>query len=402
MRVIDADSHFIEPLDWIQQADPELAAEVPDALSVSEFAEVIFGELLATLPDDQRPALRELLAPKLGALAGQPGGAGRTSVSDAERKIKAGPLARSLRPLGAHDADERLRFCDERGIDIQLISPTAALGNIVLVSRSQPHLKLRLIQAYNTWAATTLSAHIDRLIPVTMIDLEDVRWAVGELERMRAAGSRAFLFPLNPIAGRSLGDPAYDPIWDAALTLGMIPLMHVGFGRVEIDPSWASIGGTVVAKNLARISMAQTAVIPQLALASMIYGGVFDRYPDLTVVCQEFGLWWIEHWVDKVGPISRDGGRNSGAAFGWELRCLPVDYLQRNIRFSPLYGQRVDRLIEALGPDIVVFASDYPHPEGSEDAKQHFDEQLAGPQFDADTRSKFFGGTMEQLLAKGR
>ena len=47
-----------------------------------------------------------------------------------------------------------------------------------------------------------VDGHTDRLIPVTQIDLHDIDWSLGEMTRMREAGSRAFVIPEAPVRGR--------------------------------------------------------------------------------------------------------------------------------------------------------------------------------------------------------
>jgi predicted TIM-barrel fold metal-dependent hydrolase len=42
----------------------------------------------------------------------------------------------------------------------------------------------------------------------------------------------------------------------------------------------------------------------------------------------------------------------------------PVKAFRRNVWISPFHEDRLDRLIEAIGADHVLFGSDYPHPEG--------------------------------------
>ena len=55
MPVIDVDSHFYEPFDWLESVDPELAAEVPRGDPLDVALSTAFGEVLSTLPDAVRP-----------------------------------------------------------------------------------------------------------------------------------------------------------------------------------------------------------------------------------------------------------------------------------------------------------------------------------------------------------
>ena len=55
MRVIDVDSHFLEPVDWLQQVDPGLAAEIPPADPIERIVQGVVGDLLEVVPRSQRP-----------------------------------------------------------------------------------------------------------------------------------------------------------------------------------------------------------------------------------------------------------------------------------------------------------------------------------------------------------
>ena len=49
MRVIDVDSHFMEPIDWLEQVDPALAKEIPpsDESFIERVVQGVVGDLLA-------------------------------------------------------------------------------------------------------------------------------------------------------------------------------------------------------------------------------------------------------------------------------------------------------------------------------------------------------------------
>ena len=55
MTVIDVDSHFFEPFDWLDKTDPELAAEIPEVDELTLVLTTAFGEVLAALPPQNRP-----------------------------------------------------------------------------------------------------------------------------------------------------------------------------------------------------------------------------------------------------------------------------------------------------------------------------------------------------------
>lgn len=395
MTVIDVDSHWWEPLGWLDEADPALADEVERSVPPQGFAEVVFGEVIAELPPAQQAAFLALLPARLGA-----GGGRGARGAELEKRLADSPIARIVNQKGARDAAARLEACDEQGIDVQLVNPTLALGELQRLRRHRPELLPRLCRAYNDWSADRVAGHTDRLVPTALVDLADPAAAIAELARMRGRGSRAWLVPLHPVGDRSIAHVDFEPVWAASVDLGMIPVMHVATGSVVFDPAWCETGRPDAARAAFLLASSQNAQIPQIPLAALVLNGVFERHPRLVVLCSEFGLSWVPGWLDKLGPASRDGTPNIGALLGWSLPRRAQDYVATNVRFSPLRGQRVDELIRVLGPESVCFASDYPHPEGSATARADFSRALEERASDAD-RERFFGGNAAALLAAG-
>src|SRR5262244_3663115 len=126
MRVIDVDSHFLEPVDWLARVSPALAAEIPPCDPIERIVQGVVGDLLEVVPRSQRPAnLLDLLAPS-----------GR----------------RHLEAMLAMNAAARLRFCDEHGIDVQFLNPTLGIGPFAAATKAgRPDLARRSLEAFNTW-----------------------------------------------------------------------------------------------------------------------------------------------------------------------------------------------------------------------------------------------------------
>jgi len=66
------------------------------------------------------------------------------------------------------------------------------------------------------------------------------------------------------------------------------------------------------------------------------------------------------------------------------------------VRVAPFAGEPVGWLIEQLGPDMLCFASDYPHPEGTRDPIGKFEATMEG--IDPAARAAFFAGNSESFL----
>ena len=55
MRVVDVDSHYFEPPDWLSQVDPALAAEISPGDPIERVVRFVVGDLLDVVPRDQLP-----------------------------------------------------------------------------------------------------------------------------------------------------------------------------------------------------------------------------------------------------------------------------------------------------------------------------------------------------------
>jgi predicted TIM-barrel fold metal-dependent hydrolase len=394
MRVIDVDAHFFEPFTWLSSIDKELADELTATLPPASFADNVFGEILANIPDDQREQFDDVdLSFKfLGEGSGK-----KVTPEQAEEMIEGTHLESVLRARGACDADERLAVNDEQSIDVQFLNPTTALPEYRRVYRYRRQRLGDFCEAYNTWATRTVEGHADRLVPVALIDLGDSRRAVQELTRMRAAGSRAYLLPLYPVDGKALSHPDHDDIWAATEDLGLVATMHVGAGHAIFDAGWMNTGRGNTAVAAFRMSGTLAPQSVQAGLTDLIVNGIFERHPGLIVLCSEFGLAWMRGWWERIGPTTHKVTVQT--LLEWDLPLTAHEYAHRNVRVSPLPGDLIDRFIDDFGVDMLWFASDYPHPEGSASAVTDFDAQL-GSRFDESVKRRFFGGGAEEFLAR--
>lgn len=395
MRVIDIDSHYLEPADWLEQVDPKLAAEIPPHDPIERVVRFVVGDLLDTVPRDQLPDdLSRLLAP-----AGQRALAQSLERIDDEAEVgDAVGMDAASAPM-SYDAAARLAYNDAEGIDVQVLNPTFASNAYAAARRAgRPDLARRALEAFNTWSAENVAGHTDRLIPTTMLELGDVDWAVRELTRMRAAGSRCFQVRAEPVEGKkSLAHPDLDPVWAAAADLGMAAIFHIGAARSDVDKGWYFNGGSP--SNFALLHLIAGSMVPQVALAAMLIEGVFERHPKLVLFVEELGITWLPHFLTTIDSITvGPHGENFGYAAGdYTLPLTPREYMRRQVRVTPLVSSDPIRpVFDAVPEELLVFSSDVPHPEGRDGSVAICEAQLEGV---ADARREaFFGGEVARLL----
>jgi predicted TIM-barrel fold metal-dependent hydrolase len=131
---------------------------------------------------------------------------------------------------------------------------------------------------------------------------------------------------------------------------------------------------------------------PQNYLASMLFGGVFDRHPRLRVGVIELGAMWVGPFVDLLEDRLQLSRRLRES-----LQRRPREVFVDQIRVTPFFWERTARQIERYGmPEVYAFSTDFPHPEGGTDpiGRMAADIESLG----ANAVEAFFVGNAELIL----
>lgn len=382
--VFDIDAHFEPGGDWLAPY-PKLAARLPRIDPALLAVDAIVGDLLRDVPEDRRPPVSELLPPGLLTLFGN------EKLAEAERRREFEGKAQ----FQVANARARVAWLDQQGIALQnVICLSGFAYNLFL---DDPALRREVLHTCDTWLAETCAAAAGRLLPVTTPDFSDLDVAVAELERMRRLGSRIFLIPGCPVEGVPPAHPSWDRVWAAAVSLGMAPMLHVGLQHARFDPGWANLGGD--ATLLRMVGGSHRHVAPMTLIYALVYGGVFERFPALTLLLAELGTGWLPFLMheidDRVSPVAE-------LFIGkWSYPLRPSEYVARNVRATPLSAGNdapLLRILQDLPEDMIVFSSDFPHFEGFTDPMGHYAEALQG--LAPARRERFFGGSMADVYRR--
>jgi predicted TIM-barrel fold metal-dependent hydrolase len=379
MTVIDVDTHWevsefaagehpLEP--WLEQ--------LPSS-SVERLAYGIAGDLLRALPDQRRPDGRRLL-PGLVRMA----------------EARGGPII--LHPQHDSTAGERVAWMDAVGIDHCLVNPGGYWQLLDFLGPDRPVGASRC----NDFLAEQLADQRHRLHGIAVVDLTDLEAAAAELERARRRGHRAFfLYTVNgrPPHDTPPGHPDWDVVWSAATRLGMVAVIHVGNTAADFS-GWADIGwdgqGGAGVTALTRLANTQRIHVAQNLVVSLLYGGVFHRHPNLTVILEELKVGWLPAFVDACTRQALP----SPALGDWPFDLSGGEMLRRNVKFTPLPGFGDVEAVEVLTrlPEMGMFSSDYPHLEGNADPINLYGEAL--DHLDAAVRERFLSGNAREAFAR--
>jgi gamma-resorcylate decarboxylase len=288
---------------------------------------------------------------------------------------------RTLTLLG--DTDARLEAMDANGIDIAVLS----LGSNGLQDVTDRARSVTLATQVNDGLAEVVGRHPERYLGLAALPMLDVEAAADELERcvtgfgFKGALVNGYSSDGDLEHGRYYDDPAYDPLWARFVALGVPLYLHprnplpnqrrIYEGREQLlGPTWAF--GAETAGHALR----------------MILGGVFDRFPELTVVLGHLG----ELLPFAIRRLEQRLSRRSDV----DLARPASAYLRENFYLTTSGNYHTPSLIGILlelGADRLLFAADYPF----EDMQDAADWLATVPISDTDRR-KIATGNARRLL----
>ena len=268
--------------------------------------------------------------------------------SGEELRMRFGGLELPLSP--EHwDVGRILARMDDMGIDLAAASPSPLLFHSQWPAAQVAPLHRRINEAL----AELAHKHPRRFAPLGAVPLQDPALAVAELEHCMALGLSGVEIETQ-VAGRNLDDPSLLPFFVRAAELRAVIFLH----------PFAVLGGDRL-RSFYLSNLIGNPTETAVAVASLIFGGVMERCPELRVVCAHGG-----------GSTPALCGRwDHGARVRPELAhlaSLPSEMLRRFYFDSLTHSPRAfELLVRSVGADRVVLGSDYPWDMGDLAAVQH-------------------------------
>jgi predicted TIM-barrel fold metal-dependent hydrolase len=314
-----------------------------------------------------------------------------------ERRSRREILGKPIRAIPAYrDPEPRLRLMDELGIDRALMWPTLAS---LLEERlsDDPLATHAVIHALNQWMHEHWSFNYEgRIFPAPVITLCVVERAIEELEWVLERGAGVVLIRPAPVPGfagrRSMALPEFDPFWARVVDADVLVGMHSSdSGYQRHYNEWEGVRSgefQPFTRSSAFAAIMQTIHRPIVeTVASLIGHGLCSRFPGLKIAPVENGSGWVRPLLDDLAHTYHYATQ--------EFDEDPVEVFKRNIYVHPFHEEDPAGLIQILGPDHVLFGSDFPHPEGMSDPISFVDD-LAG--LDQQVVAKVMGGNLARLM----
>jgi uncharacterized protein len=244
----------------------------------------------------------------------------------------------------ASDPKARLEAMDTDGIWASVIYGPVPLH----MSIEDPQIEQASFAVWNDWAVDEFNATApDRLCVLPFLPTHSPEAAAAELERCAGKGHRGAIidvFDFDP------SDPIWDRLWAAADATGLPLSFHIKGGsstRVKFD-----IGKWQSAAFISFLPM-------QLAesIAIMLFSGALERHPNFKLVLAEAGIGWLPYYVSRMDME----WAKMKANLDFATKVAPSEIIHNQVIATFEEEHSAAQTIEQLGPDVVMWASDYPH-----------------------------------------
>jgi len=251
-----------------------------------------------------------------------------------------------LFPRGGWDLEQRIGDMDRTGVHRQVLS----VPPFTFFYDQDPHLAVETCQIQNNRIAEILVEHSGRFFGFAAVPLQAPELAATELERAIGLGLHGAEICTN-VAGRNLDEPEFDAFWAKATSLNVPILLHP-HNVAAMDRL-----GKYYLNNLIGNPLDTT-----IAIASLIFGGVLDRFPTLKLCFVHGGGYFPYQW----GRLEH--GYHVRAEPHVNAAKPPREYLDR-FSFDTITHSAgaLEYLIRVFGSSRVLLGTDYPFDMGLED-----------------------------------
>ncbi len=393
-RVHDADAHIMEPPTWLRDhADPDVRGKLTIPAYANELAQTGEAGVAAVLDEEELEAIFGRLTDRHRS---------DEFLADEAQDVM---NRKNFAATGSFLAEDRPRALDFIGVDSQLLFNTFHNSRLYEWEHPDANGQVDLDLAYGAARAhnrgmTEFCSVDERLLAtcyVPLVDFERSEAMAGEAIEMGAA---ALLVASGCPSGHSPSHRSLDPVWRQAEEAGIPVVFHVGGTGDLIDPSYFDNGLPIPPdfhggeENFRSVDYMSIPFPPMQTLATMIFDGVLERHPDLRIGVIEQGCIWLPSWLKQMESAMDAFGRHEERLR--DLSLAPGEYVERQVRVTPYPTEDVGWVTDQVGPNVLLFNTDYPHVEGGRRPFERFERSLGDRS--EEVRERFYADNFVDLM----
>jgi predicted TIM-barrel fold metal-dependent hydrolase len=248
---------------------------------------------------------------------------------------------------GGWDPSVRLADQDRDGVKAEVLYPTVGM---VLCNHKDYDYKKACFAAYNRWIAEYCETERDRLIGVGQTSMRTPEDGIAELDEIAKLGLRGVMMPGVP-AVEDYDSPVYDPFWQRAVELELPLSFHI-LTTPDVRARGPKMNGF-----LAIVRGCQD------IMGTLVLGGVFERNPELSVVCVEADAGWVPHYMYRMDHAYKR--HRNWLPPGQKLSRLPSEYFREHIYTTFQDDWVAFQTADLMNWERLMWANDFPHSDST-------------------------------------
>ena len=278
-----------------------------------------------------------------------------TAAGKDPRKIRMAEEPFEALHRGGWDPVQRLKDQDTDGVIGEMLYPSVGM---VLCNHPDAAYKAACFKAYNRWLQEFVGGAPGRLFGLGQTAATSVEETIKDLQLIREMGFVGVMLPGMPATEFDYDDPRYDPVWQACVDLKLPICFHVLTGGSNPAAKFGvDTRGTKVAH-----SQHVTIRLNQDLVALFIWGRIFERFPDLKMVCTEADAGWAPHFMYRMDHFY---SRHRYWSKTEEMAQVPSAYFLNNIYLTFQDDWSAFRQVRDLNPRRLLWANDFPHSDST-------------------------------------
>jgi predicted TIM-barrel fold metal-dependent hydrolase len=227
--------------------------------------------------------------------------------------------------------------------------------------------------AWNRFAIDVQRIGGGTYLPAGIVSFEeDFSFAEEQLRGLAAGGVKMALMTPDLINEKRLSHPDNDRVWQLFVNYGIVPVWHISTASTVVSKEWVDNEPgwyKVLEASFSRIQ-------PQLCLTDLAVNGTFHKFPDLMIALVEYRPDWLPQLLFRMDNSYMMRRTHHGGELTPEMDMKPSDYVRRQARFSVFAEEGPVQLSDRLGSnELLMWGSDYPHPEGIDNPLDTFESQ---------------------------